>query len=377
MKLLLELILLLTVLTGCSKDDILIPTPDTIVKNDGRVLYKEYVISFSYWNSKGVDINSPILVDYNSNGKYDIIVSQRRANRIGNSYTYELLNPVLLLDDASKIELTNLWKGGGPVTIGDFNGDGYLDVAEFDNGHEFYDLEDTPDKTNLLVWWNSKNGFTGNSTFVDSIFHNSYALSAADLDGDGKDEIVRMDFPYHDNYFKFDGSTFKKIRINGLPNITNSGLFFSDLDKDGNMDAITSAYGSPTIVWNFLNNKNKTKLELPVGIGINNTIAADFDNDGYKDIIFVCQKENVGGSVFESKHYFLYYKNDGKNNYTLKSDILPEYIPYSQPNCPLFISKDLDGDGDIDFYNVNTDYDEIFINDKGKLKRYNKLGYEL
>ncbi len=375
---LLETLLIVVTLTGCSKDDsVFSEIPQQTEINDKRIAYKQYTTSFSYWNSKGVDINYPLLVDYNGNKKYDIIVSQRRANRVGNSYTYELLNPIAILDDNSKIELTNMWKGGGPVTIGDFNGDGYVDVAEFDNGHEFYDLEETPDKTNLLVWWNSQSGFTGNSTFVDSILHNSYALSAADLDGDGKDELVRMDFPYHDNYFKFDGTKFNKIPINGLPNITNSGLFFSDLDGDKKMDAISSAYGSPTIIWNFLNNTNKTKLEIPKGYGINNTVAADFDGDGYKDIIFICQKEDVGGQVFENKHFFFYYKNDGNNSYNLVVDILPEYVGYTQPNSPLFVSKDLDGDGDLDFYNVNTDYDEIFINTKGKFKRFNKLGYEL
>ena len=76
-------------------------------------------------------------------------------------------------------------------------------------------------------------------------------------------------------------------------------------------------------------------------------------------------------------HYFLYYKNDGKNNFELKSGILPEFIPFSQNNTPLFVAKDIDWDGDADFYNINSDYDEIFINKNGILKRYNKLGYEL
>ena len=182
------LIILSVFIIGCSKEDI--PTPILAQQNnvvvDNRIIFKEFTTSFSYWNSNGVDINSPILIDYNSNGKADIIVSQRRANRSGNSYTYQLLNPILILDDGSKKELTNLWTGGGPVTSGDFNGDGYTDIAEFDNGHEYYDLEVTPDKTDLRIWWNSKNGLTGESIFADKILHNSYALTSGDLDGDGR-----------------------------------------------------------------------------------------------------------------------------------------------------------------------------------------------
>jgi hypothetical protein len=375
MRMIKTLILILTLITGCSKEDF--PNPllaqQTSV-NDGRVVFKEFITSFSYWNSKGVDINAPILIDYNSNGKIDIIVSQRRANRTGNSYTYELLNPILILDDGTKRELTNLWTGGGPVTSGDFNGDGYMDVAEFDNGHEYYDLEFTPDKTDLTIWWNSKNGLTGQSTFVDKILHNSYSITSGDLDGDGKDEIVRMDFPNYDNYFKYDGKQFNKISIQNLPNITNSGLIFNDINGDGKMDAVSSAYGSPTIVWNFLNSTHKTKLEIPIGYGINNTIIADFDKDGNKDVIFICQKEDNGGQIFEKAHYYFYYKNTN-GEFKLDSTILPTSIPYSAPNCPLYVAKDIDGDGDLDFYNINSDLDAFFINEKGKFKRVNKLGY--
>ena len=377
MKNILSVIVTLIVLTSCEKE-VVIPTPNipNTPVSDGRIIYKEFVTSFSKWNKSGVDINSPILIDYDNNGRYDIIVSQRKANRIGNTYTYELLNPILISDSDTKRELTNVWKGGGPVTSGDFNGDGYIDIAEFDNGPEFYDIEPTPAKTDLLIWWNSKNGLTGESTFVDKIIHNSYNMSAADLDGDGKAELVRMDFPNYDNYFKFNGKTFDKLPIQNLPNVTNAGLVFGDFDNDKKMDAISSAFGSPSILWNFLNNTSKTPLTIPKGLGINNTVSGDFDKDGYNDIIFICQKEDAGGQIFENKHYYLYYKNDGKNNYNLIYNILPEYTSYIEPNCPLFLVKDIDADGDLDFYNVNTDFDEIFINDgKGNFKRYNKLGY--
>ncbi len=348
---------------------------DTIVST--KIIYKELITSFSKWNSKGVDFCSPILIDLNGNKKYDIIVSQRKANRTGNTYTYELLNPIAIIDNESYYEINKMWKGGENVCTGDFNGDGYLDIAEFDNGHKFYDLEFTPLKTNLEVWWNSKNGFLEKPTYVDTITHNSYAMASGDLDNDGKDEIVRMDIPYYDNYFKFNGNGFDKKPILNLPNITNSGLFFIDIDGDKKTDAISAADGSPTIIWNFLNNPVKSKLQIPTGLGINNTVVADFDNDNFKDIIFICQKEGPGGKVMEMNHYFLYYKNDGKNNFELKSGILPEFIPFSQNNTPLFVAKDIDWDGDADFYNINSDYDEIFINKNGILKRYNKLGYEL
>ena len=340
-----------------------------------NVKFKEFIYSENEVRKMGVDVSAPILFDYNSNGKYDIIICKKVGIRNGNKYTYDRLNPIVILDNNQIKEITNLWKGGSSVTTGDFNGDGYIDIAEFDNGPEFYDIDPLPAKTDLVVWWNSKNGLMGDSVILDKILWNSYALASGDLDGDKKTDLVRMDFPHNDNYFKFNGKSFDKLPISNLPNVTNSGLFFYDLDGDSSMDAITSAYGSPNIIWNFLNNKQKTILSIPKGLGVNNTIAGDFDNDGFKDIIFVCQKENVAGEVFENKHYYLYYKNNGKNNYELTMGILPESVSYQQANNPLYVIKDIDGDGDLDFYNVNSDLNAFFINNKGVFKRVNKFGY--
>jgi hypothetical protein len=365
-------------MVSCKKELIITQVNNPITQiNDTstNVKFKEFIYSENEVRKMGVDVSAPILFDYNSNGKYDIIICKKVGIRNGNKYTYDRLNPIVILDNNQIKEITNLWKCGSSVTTGDFNGDGYIDIAEFDNGPEFYDIDPLPTKTDLVVWWNSKNGLTGDSVILDKILWNSYALTSADLDGDKKADLVRMDFPHNDNYFKFNGKSFDKLPINNLPNVTNSGLFFSDLDGDSSMDAITSAYGSPNIIWNFLNNKQKTILSIPKGLGVNNTIAGDFDNDGFKDIIFVCQKENVAGEVFENKHYYLYYKNNGKNNYELTMGILPESVSYQQANNPLYVIKDIDGDGDLDFYNVNSDLNAFFINNKGVFKRVNKFGY--
>ena len=40
-----------------------------------------------------------------------------------------------------------------------------------------------------------------------------------------------------------------------------------------------------------------------------------------------------------------------------------------------YVIKDIDGDGDLDFYNVNSDLNTFFINNKGMFKRVNKFGY--
>jgi hypothetical protein len=73
MKNILLVIVTLIVLTSCEKE-VVIPTPNipNTPVSDGRIIYKEFVTSFSKWNKNGVDINSPILIDYDNNGRYDI-----------------------------------------------------------------------------------------------------------------------------------------------------------------------------------------------------------------------------------------------------------------------------------------------------------------
>ena len=72
MRILKVLVIISLLISGCSKEDL--PLPQSISVQQTNVVFKEFITSFKYWNSKGVDINSPILIDYNSNGKTDIIV---------------------------------------------------------------------------------------------------------------------------------------------------------------------------------------------------------------------------------------------------------------------------------------------------------------
>jgi hypothetical protein len=109
-----------------------------------NVKFKEFIYSENEVRKMGVDVSAPILFDYNSNGKYDIIICKKVGIRNGNKYTYDRLNPIVILDNNQIKEITNLWKGGSSVTTGDFNGDGYIDIAEFDNGPEFYDIDPLP-----------------------------------------------------------------------------------------------------------------------------------------------------------------------------------------------------------------------------------------
>ena len=58
-----------------------------------------------------------------------------------------------------------------------------------------------------------------------------------------------------------------------------------------------------------------------------------------------------------------------QEEFTLNKDKLPEHIIPANNYPMLYVLKDIDGDGDIDFYNVNSLFKILFINDgKGNLK---------
>ena len=73
-----------------------------------NVKFKEFIYSENEVRKMGVDVSAPILFDYNSNGKYDIIICKKVGIRNGNKYTYDRLNPIVILDNNQIKEIKGL-----------------------------------------------------------------------------------------------------------------------------------------------------------------------------------------------------------------------------------------------------------------------------
>lgn len=360
------LVILILGMLGCKKDlPIQIQTINKIVDTIPIVQFKEFTFSGLSVNHMGYDINAPIFIDYDGNGKLDMILSQRKQQRIGNIYTYDLLNPIVILENGQKEEIKNLWKGGYPVATGDFNGDGFMDVVEMDNGPEYWDLNPLPYKTPLTVYWGNKMGLTAEKTIVDStiLTYNVFGMNTGDIDADGKDEIFRYD--PDNNYYKYVDGKFIKVKSKSQQQISALD-YVGDLNNDQKSDGIEYKWGKITILFDLLNYTNqKIVLNLPDSMGVDKVIVSSFF--GKKDIILICQKQpDASSAPIEHRHYFLYYKNEN-NNFILDESMLPKYVEYKYSGNPTYLAKDYDKDGDIDFYNANIDTDAIFINQNGKL----------
>jgi hypothetical protein len=182
---------------------------------------------------------------------------------------------------------------------------------------------------------------------------NPIAIEVADVDGDGKPDILICDR----------GSNQLMICRNlALPGTLSTNSFaapiilatgndprkvrVADLDGDGRQDIIVANFGDGTISLfqnigapgSLTTNSFAPRADLPAGSGVYDMVIADFDGDGKPDIaaanynaLFVSVFRNIGSSGILAT-----------NSFDAEVD-----LPCSK-NCQTIIAVDVDGDGLLD-----------------------------
>ncbi|MBC7688928.1 MAG: VCBS repeat-containing protein, partial [Aquabacterium sp.] len=125
------------------------------------------------------------------------------------------------------------------------------------------------------------------------------------------------------------------------------------------------------IYYNQGNNgfKEERVLQLPPSYGSNYFELADFNNDGYPDIIATNGDNGDYPPILKAYHGIRIYLNDGRNNFSEKLFLHVNGIGKA-------IAKDFDGDGDLDIASIAffADYKNspeegfIYWENKGDLK---------
>ncbi len=167
-------------------------------------------------------------------------------------------------------------------------------------------------------------------------------LIAGDFDGDGYPDLVsasrsggavRLLFNNGDG--TFDDSPAPTVAVGDDP----EGLFCGDLDRDGDLDAVTANYGSDdiSVLLNTGNGTFQPQVTFGVGNGPFAVTGADLNGDGYIDLVVTNKLEAT----------FSVLANNGAGSFTT---VATEIVGPGPRSLAL---ADLDNDGAIDIASLN------------------------
>lgn len=281
-------------------------------------------------NVKGVDLagqkdGGHVWVDFNNDGYLDLIANTGRDGFFGSGTRVYFSNADpnsdnITLTDVTVTHAQGLIAGGDPthraVVCGDFNNDGYIDIAC--NGN-----------TRLDIYLNQGIDGIPNYSFGDAVNQEAnYSYNA----GDG---------------------------VIGGMNV--EGMAWADVDSDGWLDLIIDNHGNGTEILTKQTSSNPCNTGFDYSDGsviglINGNVTGDYltvgdiNSDGFVDILV--RKEDAGESL---------YINNGDGTFTLNPNIIEQA---NNGNKGGAIMCDFDNDGDLD----------IFWSDAGSNVIYENLG---
>ncbi|HEV8505747.1 MAG TPA: FG-GAP-like repeat-containing protein [Chitinophagaceae bacterium] len=283
--------------------------------------------------------------DLNDDGKPDLITANAVSNNISilkNSST------------AGSISFTtkfDIGTGGAPrrVTSGDLDGDGKPDlvVANGNSGNA----------STISVLRNSSSG--GTISFAPKVDYSSgngtYGLSVADMNGDGKPDIMTSSgnsgiFSYFQNTTVSVGTISFATRQDFTLLTHADYLAIADLDQDGRPDLITSNFSNSSI--SVFRNTSATgifsldpRIDYAVGTNPSYLSSGDMDGDGKLDLVVL--NYSSGNVSFFKNNSIPGIISLGKQDYNLN----PTNVAFG----------DLNGDGKLDLCTGNALNGVIYV----------------
>jgi hypothetical protein len=211
-----------------------------------------------------------LLGDFNGDGKLDILADNAAGVYVflGNGDgTFQ--NPVI--SNIDNLELVG--------ALGDFNGDGKLDFIGIEGSQ--------------LGWFegNGDGTFQTPSTFYP-VGANSDAVFAADLNGDGKLDLITVQSSTNGTYTVMLGNgdgTFQSGAVYSLGFPLVDELAVGDFDADGKLDLVLAGGNNGSAGTLVLPGNGDGTFQNPILLPITDTFAigeaGDFNNDGKLDLI--------------------------------------------------------------------------------------------
>ncbi|MFN7994237.1 MAG: VCBS repeat-containing protein [Bryobacteraceae bacterium] len=251
---------------------------------DGSFQPQKFVAAGNYPRSIAV-------ADFNRDGKLDLAVANEGPSTGGT------ISILIGKGDGTFLSPSFLISGLNPASVvaGDFNGDGFIDIAVA-NSQQF---QTTLQPGSVSVFLGKGDGTFGPASFFGAGFF-PIAIAAADLNGDGKLDLATANFG---------GVTLAVLLGNGDGSFQPAlfvpagrepfSIAVADLDGDGHADLIsanhsqTSTGGTVSTALGIGDGTFQTTAYLRAGLGVVFVAVGDFNLDGKADLAVA----NTGGSA--------------------------------------------------------------------------------
>ena len=239
--------------------------------------------------------------------------------------------------------------GSGPnkVVIADLDGDGKPELIVANDYGNTISLYRNSSANGVLT----ANSFASPVTLVTPPgSYSPYGLVVADVDGDGKPDIIVTDYSqslvsiYQNTCTpgNISASSFA-TRVDIATGKSPQGVAVRDLDGDGKPDLLVANTGDGTVsifqntgtVGSLTTNSFASRVDIPTGAGCDDVAVADLDGDGLPDIVTA----NSGAKTLSL------LRNIGTTGSLTTNSFAPA-VNLSVPSQPVQLAiGDLDGDG--------------------------------
>ena len=293
--------------------------PDIVFCNmvDGS---KYPVNSYIYWGSAGpystanrtdlptLAAHSNTVADLNRDGYLDIVFGNTSDGTTSsiNSYIYWGSGAGFVKSNRAELPTINTWGNA----VADLNKDGYLDIVFSSWSGSAY------------IYYGSASGFATTNRKTLAAGKSTVGTSVADFNGDSYLDIVFSVYANAtvDSYiYKGSASGFSDSNRQALPVFNAVDNSVADLNEDGYLDIVFNSHMknnvtckiNSMIYWG--SKTGYTSSYLPT-VGSYGNVVADFNSDGYQDIVFSNNADNSVGyhaCNLPNTNSFIYWGSSG------------------------------------------------------------------